>query len=67
VYHTNKALSSTLYGGDRAGSRYYFVLENTAATESANFTSGGGLSARHYPATVTSIPYGRIRNPANQL
>ncbi len=40
VYHTNKALSSTLYGGDRAGSRYYFVLENTAATESANFTSG---------------------------
>jgi hypothetical protein len=40
MYHTNKAISSTLYGGDRAGSRYYFVLENTQATESANFTSG---------------------------
>jgi hypothetical protein len=40
VYHTNKALSSTLYGGDRAGSRYYWVLENTQATESTNFTSG---------------------------
>ncbi len=40
VYHTNKALSSTLYGGDRAGSRYYFAMENTVATESANFTSG---------------------------
>ena len=40
LYKTNKALSSTLYGGDRAGSRYYWVMENTAATESANFTSG---------------------------
>ncbi|MBX9929750.1 MAG: hypothetical protein K2X99_12670 [Gemmatimonadaceae bacterium] len=34
------AISNTLYGGDRAGSRFYFVMENTAATESANPTSG---------------------------
>jgi hypothetical protein len=40
MYTTKKALSNTLYGGDRAGSRYYWVLENTAATESAQFTSG---------------------------
>ena len=40
LYKTNKALSNTLYGGDRAGSRYYWVMENTAATEAANFTSG---------------------------
>jgi hypothetical protein len=40
VYHSGKAMSNTLYGGDRAGSRYYYVLENTAATESAQFTSG---------------------------
>ncbi|HJR61694.1 MAG TPA: hypothetical protein VJ813_19970 [Vicinamibacterales bacterium] len=40
MYHTDKSLSNTLYGGDRAGSRYYYVLENTAATESAQFTSG---------------------------
>ena len=40
MYKTDKALSSTLYGGDRAGSRYYWVMENTTATESANFTSG---------------------------
>jgi hypothetical protein len=40
MYKTNKALSSTLYGGDRAGSRYYFVLENTAATETAQKDSG---------------------------
>ncbi len=40
LYHTERAMSNTLYGGDRAGSRYYYVVENTAATESAQFTSG---------------------------
>lgn len=34
------AASNTLYSGDRAGSRYYYVLENYVSTESANFTSG---------------------------
>jgi hypothetical protein len=40
MYKTNRAMSDTLYSGDRAGSRYYFVLENTAATESAQKDSG---------------------------
>jgi hypothetical protein len=40
LYNANRVASSTLYGGDRAGSRYYWVMENTTATESANFTSG---------------------------
>ena len=40
MYRANRAMSNTLYGGDRAGSRYYWVMENTTATESANFTSG---------------------------
>jgi len=40
MYKTDKALSSTLYGGDRAGSRYYWVMENTTATENGNATSG---------------------------
>jgi hypothetical protein len=40
MYKTDKAMSDTLYSGDRAGSRYYFVLENTAATESAQKDSG---------------------------
>jgi hypothetical protein len=39
-YTTDRALSNTLYGGDRAGSRYYWVMENAAATENGNFTSG---------------------------
>ena len=36
----SSAISNTLYSGDRAGSRYYYVLENDKSTESANFTSG---------------------------
>src|SRR5687767_10527107 len=40
MYQANKAMSNTLYGGDRAGSRYYWVMENTTASESANYTSG---------------------------
>jgi len=40
MYTNNNSASNTLYGGDRAGSRYYYVVENTAATESAQFTSG---------------------------
>ena len=34
------AISNTLYTGDRAGSRYYFVLENYLATEAAQKSSG---------------------------
>jgi hypothetical protein len=40
MYKTDKAMNSTLYGGDRAGSRYYYVLENTAASETAQKDSG---------------------------
>ena len=40
MYKVNKAMSDTLYSGDRAGSRYYYVLENTTATESAQKDSG---------------------------
>jgi len=40
AYTTSKSLNNTLYGGDRAGSRYYFVMENTTSTVAGNFTSG---------------------------
>jgi hypothetical protein len=40
MYKSDKAMNSTLYGGDRAGSRYYYVMENTAATETAQKDSG---------------------------
>jgi hypothetical protein len=40
VYTTKGSARNTLYGGDRAGSRYYLVMENTLATTAGNFTSG---------------------------
>jgi len=40
MYQSKKGMSNTLYGGDRAGSRYYWVMENTTASETANYTSG---------------------------
>jgi hypothetical protein len=40
-YRTQEsAISNTLYSGDRAGARYYYVLENWKASESSQFTSG---------------------------
>jgi hypothetical protein len=40
VYAKAKSSSNTLYSGDRAGSRYYDVMENTTSTESAQAWSG---------------------------
>lgn len=40
IYTTKGSARNTLWGGDRAGSRYYLVMENTLASTSANFTSG---------------------------
>jgi hypothetical protein len=39
-YAKAKSVSNTLFSGDRAGSRYYSVLENTTSTESAQAWSG---------------------------
>jgi len=39
-YAQDASNSNTLFTGDRAGSRYYMVLENAAATETANAWSG---------------------------
>src|SRR5581483_1042529 len=39
-YANNKAASNTLFSGDRGGSPYYDVLENSASTETANAWSG---------------------------
>lgn len=40
IYTTKGSARNTLWGGDRGGSRYYLVLENTLATTAAQFTSG---------------------------
>jgi hypothetical protein len=40
IYQNAKSISNTLYTGDRGGSRYYDVMENTTSTESAQAWSG---------------------------
>jgi hypothetical protein len=40
VYGKSRSANNTLYSGDRAGSRYYDVMENTTSTEDANAWSG---------------------------
>ena len=40
LYTTSQSLNNTLYAGDRAGSRYYLVMENTQARAASQFTSG---------------------------
>lgn len=39
-YNTAETMRTDFYDGDRAGSRYYFVMENAAATSTGNFRSG---------------------------
>jgi len=40
VYADKSANMNTMFFGDRTGSRYYFVIENTAATSDGNAWSG---------------------------
>jgi hypothetical protein len=40
TYYTASSRSNNIYGGDRAGSRYYLIMENTAAKTDANYYSG---------------------------
>jgi hypothetical protein len=52
-YTSQKTTRTTLYHGDRAGSRYYFVMENTLATADANPSSG--LLDPGFSAKVTGL------------
>ncbi len=40
IYRKDHSASNTLYSGDRGGSRYYDVIENTASTSTAQSWSG---------------------------
>jgi hypothetical protein len=49
MYNDAKATANVLYSGDRAGSHYFDVMENTASTETGNAWSGNlqpGFSER---------------------
>jgi hypothetical protein len=50
MYSNSETPRSTIYSGDRTGSNYYGVLENTAFNASSNFSSG-----RFNPGTYNSV------------
>jgi hypothetical protein len=55
MYKKDRSASGTLTSGDRAGSRYYDVLENTTSTESANAWSGAVQSGMKNSVTAFVI------------
>ncbi len=62
LYTTKHSANNTLYSGDRGGSRYFDVMENTTSTESAQAWSGAiqpGLSDK-ITATVIN-PFVKFR------
>jgi hypothetical protein len=62
LYKTDKAMSDTLYGGDRAGSPYFWVLENTQASETTNAFSGTiNPGFRNKVTAVQVNPFVKVR------
>jgi hypothetical protein len=53
MYTTASSASNTLFAGDRAGSRYYLVMENAEASAGSNFRSG--LVNPNYRDEVTTF------------
>lgn len=52
-YTVKSAAGNTLFSGDRTGSHYFFVMENTTATAADNFRSG--RYAPQYSQQVTTF------------
>jgi hypothetical protein len=62
MYKKDRSASGTLTSGDRAGSKYYDVLENTLSTESANAWSGAVQSGMKNMVTAFVVnPFVKYR------
>ena len=62
-YQTDKSTSAVLFQGDRAGSRYYLVMENMIASTTAQFWSGNLNPGFKNQLQATMInPFIKIRN-----
>ena len=55
LYKTDRSVNNTLTSGDRGGSRYYDVLENTTSTETANAWSGNIQSGMRNMVTAVVV------------
>jgi hypothetical protein len=62
VYTVKKSAGDTLYGGDRAGSPYFFAMENTQATADGNAFSGTLNPGFSYKLTTYQVnPFVKYR------
>ena len=62
MYNSEKSPANTLFAGDRAGSRYNLVLENTAATTTAQASSGIINPGFRYSVNAVQInPYIKVK------
>ena len=62
IYTTKHTINNTLYSGDRAGSRYYSVMDNVASTETAQAWSGMIQPGLRDKVTATVInPFVKFR------
>lgn len=62
MYTNPHSTEQNLFSGDRGGSKYYFVMENTAATETGNFRSGMLNPGMSYKMTAMVLnPFVKFR------
>lgn len=62
MYTNPHSTEQNLFSGDRSGSKYYFVMENTAATETGNFRSGMLNPGMSYKMTAMVLnPFVKFR------
>jgi hypothetical protein len=60
LYTTKKSASNTLFGGDRAGSRYYIVMENVNASTTPAFSGRWNPGMRSKITSFTVNPFVQI-------
>ncbi len=63
IYNTAQSANNFLYNGDRAGSRYYFVMEAPGATSAGNFRSGNVIPMLNRKLTAIMVnPFVKYKN-----
>jgi hypothetical protein len=63
VYHTESSVRNTLYGGDRAGSRYSMVMEPAFVASGANVTPSTHFTSGRFNPGITNKVTALVLNP----
>ncbi len=63
VYYTESSVRNTLYGGDRAGSRYYMVMDPASVPSGAAVTTATHFTSGHLNPGFTNNVTALVVNP----